>query len=208
MDVKAYDIYGLTELIGPGVSSECDAQSGLHVFEDHFYPEIIDPETLEPLDGDAQGELVFTHLTKRGMPLLRYRTRDITRLHRETCACGRTTCRMERVSGRTDDMLIIRGVNVFPSQIEEILLGIEGTEPHYQIVVDRRGAMDDMEVRVEVEEAVFSDRVRELEAFGKRVAAKIENVLGLRVRVKLMEPGSIERSMGKAKRVIDQRDLS
>ena len=208
MGVKAYDIYGLTEIIGPGVSSECEAQSGLHVFEDHFYPEIIDPDTLEPLEGDAEGELVFTHLTKRAMPLLRFRTRDITRLHRDTCACGRTTCRMDRVTGRTDDMLIIRGVNVFPSQIEEILLGIEGTQPHYQIVVDRRGAMDDMEVRVEVGEALFSDRVRELEAFERNVATKIENILGLRVRVKLMEPGSIERSMGKAKRVIDQRDLS
>ena len=205
MGVKAYDIYGLTELIGPGVSSECEAQSGLHILEDHFDPEIIDPDTLEPLEGDAEGELVFTHLTKRGMPLLRYRTRDITRLHRDTCACGRTTCRMERVTGRTDDMLIIRGVNVFPSQIEEILLGMEGTQPHYQIVVDKRGAMDDMEVQVEVEEAFFSDKVRELEGFGRKVAGKIENVLGLRVRVKLMEPGSIERSMGKAKRVIDQR---
>jgi len=207
MGVKAYDIYGLTEIIGPGVSSECEAQSGLHIFEDHFYPEIIDPATLEPLEADAEGELVLTHLTKRGMPLLRFRTRDITRLHRETCACGRTTCRMRRVSGRTDDMLIVRGVNVFPSQIEEILLGIEGTEPHYQIVVDRCGAMDDMEVQVEVEEAFFSDRVRELEAFGRNVATKIETVLSLRVRVKLLEPGAIERSLGKAKRVIDKREL-
>jgi len=205
MGVKAYDIYGLTEIIGPGVSSECEAQNGLHVFEDHFYPEIIDPDTLEPIEGDGEGELVFTTLTKQAMPLLRFRTRDITRLHRETCACGRTLCRMERVSGRTDDMLIIRGVNVFPSQIEAILLGIEGTQPHYQLVVDRRGAMDDMEVRVEVEPSFFSDRVREMEAFEQRVRGKIEGVLGLNVRVRLMEPGAIERSMGKAKRVIDQR---
>ncbi len=205
MGVKAYDIYGLTEIIGPGVSSECEAQNGLHIFEDHFYPEIIDSQTLEPLPPGEQGELVFTTITKKAMPVIRFRTRDITRLHREKCSCGRTTVRMERVSGRTDDMLIIRGVNVFPSQIEAILLGIEGTEPHYQIVVDRRGAMDDMEVRVEVEESFFSDKVRELEAFERQVRDKVENVLGLRVRVRLMEPGSIERSMGKAKRVIDQR---
>ncbi|MFO7955927.1 MAG: phenylacetate--CoA ligase [Candidatus Brocadiia bacterium] len=206
MGVKAYDIYGLTEIIGPGVSSECEAQDGLHIFEDHFLPEIIDPQTLEPVEEGEKGELVFTTITKTGMPVIRFRTRDITRLHKEKCACGRTTCRMERVAGRTDDMLIIRGVNVFPSQIESILLGIEGTEPHYQIMVDRKGALDDMEVRVEVEEAFFSDKVRELEAFEQQVRTKIENVLGLRVRVRLMEPGAIERSMGKAKRVIDQRN--
>ncbi|MGD2173809.1 MAG: phenylacetate--CoA ligase [Candidatus Brocadiaceae bacterium] len=203
MGVKAYDIYGLTEIIGPGVSSECEAQDGLHIFEDHFLPELLDPETLEPTE--EEGELVFTTITKTGMPVLRFRTRDITRLHREKCSCGRTTCRMERVTGRSDDMLIIRGVNVFPSQIEAILLGIEGTQPHYQIVVQRKGALDDMEVHVEVEESFFSDKVRELEAFEQRVRTKIENVLGLRVRVRLMEPGSIERSLGKAKRVIDQR---
>jgi len=205
MGVKAYDIYGLTEIIGPGVSSECEAQHGLHIFEDHFYPEIIDPKTLEPIQGNGVGELVLTTITKRGMPVIRFRTRDITRLYREKCSCGRTLCRMERVSGRTDDMLIIRGVNVFPSQIEAILLSIEGTQPHYQIVVDRKGSMDDMEVMVEVEEQFFSDKVREMEAFNQKVVAKIESVLGLRVRVRLMEPGSIERSMGKAKRVIDQR---
>ena len=205
MGVKAYDIYGLTEIIGPGVSSECEAQKGLHIFEDHFYPEIIDPKTLKPVEGDGEGELVLTTLTKQGMPVIRFRTRDITRLYREKCSCGRTLCRMRRVSGRTDDMLIIRGVNVFPSQIESVLLGIEGTQPHYQIVVDRHGALDDMEVRVEVEEKVFSDKVRALEAFERTVSNKLENALGLRVRVRLMEPGSIERSMGKAKRVIDQR---
>jgi len=205
MGVKAYDIYGLTEIIGPGVSSECQAQNGLHVFDDHFYPEIIDPATLEPVEGDGEGELVFTTITKRGMPVIRFRTRDITRLHREVCSCGRTSPRMERVFGRTDDMLIIRGVNVFPSQLEAILLGIEGTEPHYQILVDRKGSLDDMEVQVEVEESIFSDKVRELESFERQVVTKIENVLGLRVRVRLMEPGSIQRSMGKAKRVIDKR---
>ncbi len=203
MGVKAYDIYGLTEIIGPGVSSECEAQNGLHIFEDHFMPELVDPETLEP--AQDEGELILTTITKTGMPVIRFRTRDITRLHWDKCACGRTTCRMERIAGRTDDMLIIRGTNVFPSQIESILLGIEGTQPHYQIVVDRKGALDDMEVQVEVEEAFFSDKVRELEAFGQNVRTKIENVLGLHVRVRLMEPGSIERSMGKAKRVIDQR---
>jgi len=205
MGVKAYDIYGLTEIIGPGVSSECEACSGMHIFEDHFLPEVIDPETLEPVPDGEEGELVLTTITKQAMPVLRFRTRDITRLHREKCACGRTLCRMERVSGRTDDMLIIRGVNVFPSQIESILLGIEGTQPHYQIVLDRKGAMDDMEVQVEVEQSFFSDRVRELEAFEQKVRAKIESVLGLHVRVRLLEPGSIQRSMGKAKRVIDQR---
>ncbi|MFP4057929.1 MAG: phenylacetate--CoA ligase family protein [Candidatus Brocadiia bacterium] len=205
MGVKAYDIYGLTEIIGPGVSSECEAQDGLHLFEDHFYPEIIDPQTLEPIEGDGEGELVLTTLSKQAMPVLRFRTRDITRIHRQPCPCGRTTVRMERVSGRTDDMLIVRGVNVFPSQIESILLGIEGTEPHYQIVVDRKGTLDDMEIQVEVEESFFSDKVRELENFGRQVATKIENVLGLRVHVRLMEPGSIQRSMGKAKRVIDKR---
>ncbi len=206
LGVKAYDIYGLTEIIGPGVSSECEAQDGLHIFEDHFLPEIIDPETLEPVEPGVEGELVFTTITKKGMPVVRFRTRDLTRLRYEPCSCGRTTCRMDRVTGRSDDMLIIRGVNVFPSQIESILLGIEGTEPHYQLVVDRTGAMDDMEVRVEVEEDFFSDKVREMEEFERQVRTKIENVLGLRVHVRLMEPGSIERSLGKAKRVIDQRE--
>ncbi len=205
MGVTAYDIYGLTEIIGPGVSAECDRHCGLHVFEDHFYPEIIDPRTLEPIPGDGEGELVLTTLTKTGAPVIRFRTRDITRLYRETCSCGRTLCRMERVGGRTDDMLIIRGVNVFPSQIEAILLSIEGAQPHYQIVVDREGSLDDLEVRVEVEESFFSDKMREMENFARRVVQKIESVLGLRVKVRLMEPGSIERSMGKARRVIDQR---
>jgi len=205
MNVKAYDIYGLTEVIGPGVSSECEAQHGLHIFEDHFYPEIVDPKTLEPVPDGTEGELVITTITKQGMPVIRFRTRDITRLTRGKCPCGRSVCRMDRVSGRTDDMLIIRGVNVFPSQIEAILLSIEGTQPHYQIVVDRQGSMDDMEVRVEVQDSFFSDKIRELEKFEAAVRTKIENVLGLRVRVRLMEPGSIERSMGKAKRVIDQR---
>jgi phenylacetate-CoA ligase len=206
MGVTAYDIYGLTEVIGPGVSSECEAKRGLHIFEDHFYPEIIDPKTLEPIAEDgAEGELVLTTLTKRGMPVVRFRTRDIARLYRETCPCGRTLCRMDRVSGRTDDMLIIRGVNVFPSQIESALLQVEGAQPHYQIVLERKAAMDDMEVRVEVHEKLFSDKVKELEAFERKVRDKIESLLGLHVRVRLMEPGSIERSMGKAKRVIDNR---
>jgi phenylacetate-CoA ligase len=205
MGVTAFDIYGLTEIIGPGVSTECEKHCGLHIFEDHFYPELIDPKTLEPIEGDGEGELVLTTMTKTGAPVIRFRTRDITRLYRERCACGRTLCRMERVGGRTDDMLIIRGVNVFPSQIEAILLGIEGTQPHYQIVVDRKESLDDMEVRVEVEESFFSDKMREMENFERKVVQKIESALGLRVKVRLMEPGSIERSVGKAKRVIDQR---
>ncbi|NLW50026.1 MAG: phenylacetate--CoA ligase [Candidatus Brocadiaceae bacterium] len=205
MGIRAYDIYGLTEVIGPGVSAECECQSGLHIFEDHFLPELIDPETLQPVSEGKPGELVLTTISKTGMPLIRFRTRDITRLHYGRCECGRTTVRMERVQGRSDDMLIVRGVNVFPSQIESILLGIEGVQPHYQIVVDRQGSMDDMEVQVEVEERFFSDRVRELEEFSRRVRARIESTLGLRVHVRLMEPGSIERSTGKAKRVVDRR---
>jgi len=205
LGLLAFDNYGLSEVVGPGVSGECAVRDGMHVQEDHFLVECLDPDSLEPVPPGEQGELVFTTLTKQAMPVIRFRTRDITRLYREECPCGRPLCRMERVSGRTDDMLIIRGINVFPSQIEAILLGIEGTQPHYQIVVDRRGSMDDMEVQVEVQDSIFSDKVKELEAFERKVRSKIESVLGLTVRVKLLEPGSIERSMGKAKRVIDQR---
>ncbi len=207
LGLQAFDIYGLSEVIGPGVSSECDAHCGLHVFEDHFYPEVIDPESGQPLPDGERGELVFTCLTKEALPLLRYRTRDITRLMRAPCPCGRTLVRMERVSGRTDDMLIIRGVNVFPSQIESVLLEIEGTEPHYLIVVDRRENMDELEIQVEVNERVFSDEVRGLEALRQKVASEIFSILGLTAKVTLVEPRSIERSQGKAKRVIDKRVL-
>jgi len=204
-DVKAYDIYGLSEIIGPGVASECEAQQGLHIFEDHFYPEIIDPQTGQPVPDGEEGELVLTTLTKQGIPMIRYRTRDVTRLIREPCACGRSVVRMERISRRTDDMLIIRGVNVYPSQVEAALLQVEGTMPHYVLVVDREGALDTLSVHVEVSEEVFSDEVRGLERLERDIAGKLEGVVGLRMGVKLVEPRSIERSMGKAKRVIDNR---
>ncbi|NLC56477.1 MAG: phenylacetate--CoA ligase [Armatimonadetes bacterium] len=208
MGIRATDIYGLSEVSGPGVASGCEAQNGLHIFDDHFIPEIIDPATLEVLPPGSQGELVFTSLTKEAFPILRYRTRDITRLHHDPCPCGRTHCRMSRVTGRTDDMLIIRGVNVFPSQIESALMAIEGTEPHYLIVVDRdKGRLDELEVWVEVSPGVVSDKVRRLEAFEKQVAAELNSALGLGVKVRLVEPKTITRSEGKAKRVIDRREL-
>jgi phenylacetate-CoA ligase len=205
LSLTAIDIYGLTEVIGPGVSSECLEQNGLHVFDDHFYPEIINPETGEPLPAGELGELVFTSLTKEAFPIIRFRTRDITRLIPDQCPCGRTMVRMERVSGRTDDMLIIRGVNVFPSQIESVLMGIEGTEPHYLLVVDREDRLDQLEVQVEVRQEIFSDEVRRLEDFQEKIAHEITSSLGVHAKVKLVEPKTIERSMGKAKRVIDKR---
>ncbi|MDR1047444.1 MAG: phenylacetate--CoA ligase [Treponema sp.] len=206
--MKAYDIYGLTEIIGPGVSFECEAQDGLHVNEDFFYPEIIDPETGKALPDGEKGELVFTTLTKEGTPLLRYRTRDITFLMREPCSCGRTTVRMHRLSGRTDDMLIIRGVNVFPSQIEQALIEIEGTEPQYLIVVGRgESHLDDVELQVEVKKEFFSDETRGLEALRAKIEGVMKSKLQIGVKVKLVEPKTIERSIGKAKRVIDNRKI-
>lgn len=202
--ILALDIYGLSEIIGPGVSSECPAKCGLHVNEDHFYPEIIDPDTGAPLPEGQPGELVFTCLTKEALPLIRYRTRDISRLERGRCDCGRTLARMARASGRTDDMLIIRGVNVFPSQIESVLMAIEGTEPHYEIVVDRTSALAELEIRVEVRPEVFSDEVRKLEALRTRIERELESVLGLTATVRLVEPKSVARSEGKAKRVIER----
>jgi phenylacetate-CoA ligase len=180
----------------------------MHIFEDHFYPEVIDPVTEEPVPDGVKGELVITTLTKEAVPVLRYRTRDVTALHHERCACGRTLVRMDKVTGRTDDMLIVRGVNVFPSQIESVLLAVEGVEPHYQIVVDRaRHSLDEIEIWVEVSEAVFSDELRGLEALERGVRAEIESVLGIRAAVKLVEPKTIQRSEGKAARVIDRRSL-
>jgi phenylacetate-CoA ligase len=206
--MKAYDIYGLTEIIGPGVSFECEAQSGLHVNEDLFYPEIVDPETVLPLPDGEKGELVFTTLTKEGTPLLRYRTRDITFLIREPCTCGRSTVRMHRLFGRTDDMLIIRGVNVFPSQIEHALIEIEGTEPQYLIVVSRGDDhLDEVELQVEVKKEFFSDEVRSLESLRNRIENVMKSKLQISLKVKLVEPKTIERSIGKAKRVIDNRRL-
>jgi phenylacetate-CoA ligase len=208
MHLKAYDIYGLTEIIGPGVSCECGEQNGLHVNEDHFYPEIIDPETGKVLPDGEKGELVFTTLTKTGTPILRYRTRDITWLERGECACGRNLVKMHRLLGRTDDMMIIRGVNVFPSQIEHILMDIEETQPHYQIVIDRvETYLDDVELRVEVEPQFFSDETKELERISRKIAEAMKNKLGLNLHIRLVEPKSIERSIGKAKRVIDKRTL-
>jgi phenylacetate-CoA ligase len=206
LKLKAYDIYGLTEIIGPGVSSECEAQNGLHVNEDFFYPEIIDPVSGNVLPEGEKGELVFTTLTKEGTPIIRYRTRDITYLFREKCACGRTTVKMHRLLGRTDDMLIIRGVNVFPSQIEQVLLRIEETEPHYQIIVDRGAAhLDEIEVRVEMNAGIFSDETKNIERIRVKIAEEIRKELGINALVKLVEPKVIERSMGKAKRVLDKR---
>ncbi len=207
MGIKAYDIYGLTEIIGPGVSSECECQHGLHVNEDHFYPEIIDPVTCEVLPAGEKGELVVTTLTKEGTPIIRYRTRDITYLMDSHCRCGRTTRRMHRLLGRTDDMLIIRGVNVFPSQIEEVLLKVEGVEPHYQLVVERVGQLDCLEVQVEMNEKMFSDEIKNLEGFEQNIEKQIFGVLGIRAKVKLVEPKAIARSEGKAKRIIDKRKI-
>jgi len=205
--LAAQDIYGLSEIIGPGVSVECDQQAGLHIFEDHFLPEIVDPKSGEPLPYGERGELVLTTLTKEAMPIIRYRTGDITSLNPEPCACGRTLVRMAKISGRTDDMLIVRGVNVFPSQIEAVLLQVEGVEPHYQIIVDRQNVLDDLEVWVEVSESIFADEVRRLEALSERLRRELYEMLGISARVKLVEPRSIQRSEGKAKRVIDRRDV-
>lgn len=205
MHILALDIYGLSEVIGPGVSSECEAKCGLHVNEDHFIPEVINPETGDVLPEGELGELVFTCITKEAFPLIRYRTRDLSRLFYETCACGRTLTRMERVSGRTDDMLIIRGINVFPSQIESVLVRLEGVEPHYLIVVDRVGALDDLEIQVEVKEELFSDEIKKMEELKSKIAGELYSVLSLHAKVKLVEPKTLERSMGKAKRVTDKR---
>jgi phenylacetate-CoA ligase len=206
--MKAYDIYGLTEIIGPGVSFECEAQDGLHINEDLFYPEIIDPQTGRVLPDGEKGELVFTTLTKDGTPLLRYRTRDITYFMREPCTCGRTTVRMHRLFGRTDDMLIIRGVNVFPSQIEQALIDIEGTEPQYLIVVSRgESRLDEVELQVEVKKEFFSDETKDLEVLRARIEGVMKSRLQIGLKVKLVEPKTIERSMGKAKRVVDNRKI-
>ena len=204
--IKAYDIYGLSEIIGPGVGIECRCQKGMHIFEDHFYPEIIDPETGEVLPDGELGELVLTTLSKYAMPMIRYRTRDLTRIIAEPCECGRTLRRIDRISSRSDDMFIIRGVNVFPSQIETALLSVEGTLPHYNIILYTENGLDNIEVDVEINEELFSDKVRSMEALQHRLNAAIEGLIGLRVRVKLVAPNTIQRSEGKAKRVIDHRE--
>jgi phenylacetate-CoA ligase len=208
LGIDVVDVYGLSEIMGPGVSIEClEAKNGLHMFEDHFLPEIIDPESMEQLPYGRNGELVITTLTKEAFPVIRYRTRDISSLYPEPCKCGRTMVRMGRIQGRTDDMLIIRGVNVFPSQIEAVLMEIQGVEPHYQIVVDRAGTMDTMEVKVEVDEDTFSDEVRQLQVLEKKIEHNIKDYLGVSAKVRLVEPRSIPRSEGKAQRVIDKRKI-
>ena len=208
LGLKAIDIYGLSEIIGPGVAVEClEEQHGLHVMEDHFLPEIVHPETFAPLPLGEKGELVFTTLTKEAFPVIRYRTKDFSRLITSPCTCGRTFYRMEKVTGRSDDMLIIRGVNVFPSQIEHVLISVEGVEPHYQIIVEREGTLDTMEVQVEVSDSIFSDEVKKLEGLAKTIQKEIKDLLGVSCKVKLVEPKSIQRSEGKAKRVIDKRKI-
>jgi phenylacetate-CoA ligase len=203
--VEAFDIYGLSEIIGPGVGCECRRHQGLHIFEDHFYPEIIDPESGEPLPDGCEGELVLTTLSKQAMPMIRYRTRDITMLLTGRCDCGRTMRRIGRIGRRSDDMLIIRGVNVFPSQVESALLQIEGTLPNYQIVLTREQGLDQMEVQVEVTPHMFNDKIGALQGLQSRIQAALDHVLGIRVKVALVEANTIARSEGKAKRVIDRR---
>ncbi len=205
--IKAYDIYGLSEIIGPGVAMECPCQAGPHIFEDYFYPEVIDAATGKPCPDGVEGELVLTTLSKHAMPMIRYRTRDITALTSEPCGCGRTLRRIKRISRRSDDMIIIRGVNVYPSQIESALLKVEGALPHYQIILTREKGLDEMEVQVEVTADVFSDTVGGLEQLQARLTKSIESATGLRPRVRLIQPRSIQRSEGKAKRVIDQRKM-
>ena len=207
LGLKAIDIYGLSEIIGPGVSCECEYQCGMHINEDHFVPEIIDPQTLQPLPPGERGELVFTTVTKEGIPLIRYRTRDLTRLIYDRCQCGRTLVRMEKCTGRSDDMLIIRGVNVFPSQIESVLLEMSETEPHYLLIIEREGNLDTLKLLVEVQDQFFSDEVKKLENLRKKITHNIQSTLGISVDVKLVEHKTIERTAGKAKRVIDNRKL-
>jgi phenylacetate-CoA ligase len=209
LGIRAHDIYGLTEVSGPGVGCSCEAQDGIHIFDDHFHPEIVDPETGEPLPDGEKGELVFTCLTKRGMPVIRYRTHDLTRLYplSEKCACGRTFRRIERLQGRTDDMLIVRGINVFPSQVEDVLVRIKGVLPQYLIVVDRKGNLDTMEIKVEIQEHYFSDEVRKIEALRDEIQHQIKSILNLKAKITLVEPGGLGRSLGKAKRAQDLRKL-
>ena len=207
LGIKAYDIYGLTEIIGPGVGGECECQNGTHLWEDHFFPEIVDPVTLQPVEPGQQGELVFTAITKEGMPMIRYRTRDLTSLNYEKCACGRTAVRMARILGRSDDMMIIRGVNVFPSQVESVILELPEFEPHYLIIVDRVNNTDTLEIQVEVRSEFYSDEMNKMISLKKKITDCMQSVIGIQPKVKLVEPRSIERSMGKAKRVIDNRKL-
>jgi len=207
LGIKAYDIYGLSEVAGPGVGYECECQNGTHLNEDYYYPEIVDPKTGDSLPEGTLGELCFTHLTKEGMPLLRYRTHDLTALHYDKCGCGRTFVRMDRILGRCDDMLIIRGVNVFPTQIEAVILSLKEFEPHYLLTVNRENSTDTMELKVEVREEYYTDEMSQMVALQKKLVNELRSVIGLGFDVKLAEPQSIERSTGKAKHVIDNRKL-
>ena len=206
LHIKAYDIYGLSEIMGPGVAMECECQNGLHINEDHFFPEIVDPNTLEPVEDGTYGELVITTLTKEGMPLVRYRTRDITKITHEPCACGRTLARIDRIQGRSDDMLIIRGVNVFPSQIESVLMSVgDAVLPHYQIIVDRKGALDTFEIEVEINDKLFSDEVKKIQELQHTLEREMLANLSVQPKITLVSPNTIERTSGKAKRIIDKR---
>ena len=207
LNLSAFDIYGLSELCGPGVSSECRCKDGMHIEDDHFFPEIIDPDTAEPLPEGSQGELVFSCISKEALPLIRYRTRDLSSLNYKKCACGRTSARMSKIKGRSDDMLIIRGVNVFPSQVESVLLTFAEVAPHYRIVVDRVNNLDTFEIQVEMTDELFSDEIRGIEAIERRIRRGVESTLGLSAKIKLVTPRSIARSEGKAKRVIDNRNI-
>ena len=207
LNIGVHDIYGLSEVMGPGVACDCDFHKGLHVFDDHFYPEIIDKDTLEPVGDNVLGELVFTTLTKEGLPLIRYRTKDLTSIDHSPCECGRTTPRIQKFKGRSDDMLVIRGVNVFPSQVEAALLEVDETTPNYLMIVDRVDYQDTLEVKVEVEERFFDDDMVSLERITKKIQAVLKQALGLACKVTLVEPNTLERSEGKSKRVIDKRNL-
>ena len=207
LHIECFDIYGLCEVSGPGVAMDCHYHNGMHIHVDHFYPEVLDPSTHEPVKEGEIGELVFTTLDKEGMPLLRYRTKDLTSITYETCECGRTLPRISKFKGRVDDMKVIRGVNVFPTQVEAALLTLDGVLPHYLMIVDRENNMDVLTVMVEVEDRYFSDEIRELDALKNRIGATLKAALGISARIKLVEPKTIERSEGKAKRVIDNRNL-
>jgi phenylacetate-CoA ligase len=205
LHIKAYDIYGLSEIMGPGVACDCKYHSGLHICDDHFYPEIIDAKTLEPVADGETGELVFTTLTKEGIPLIRYRTKDLTSITHETCECGRTSARISRFKGRSDDMLIIRGVNVFPSQVEAALINVEEVTPHYMMIVDRENNLDTLEIQVEVDTKYYTDEIRGIEKLTKKIGVVIQQALGISAKIKIMSPNSLKRSEGKAVHVVDNR---
>ncbi|WP_027399526.1 phenylacetate--CoA ligase family protein [Anaerovorax odorimutans] len=207
LNITAHDIYGLSEIIGPGVACSCEHHSGLHIAEDHFIPEILNPDTLAPVDAGIAGELTFTTITKEAMPLIRYRTRDLSKLTYDKCECGRTNVRMSKILGRSDDMLIIRGVNVFPSQVESVLLDIPEAKPHYMLIVDRQGTMDTLEIQVEIDDRYFSDEMAQLEHIRKKIKQKVESILGISVIISLVEHKTLKRSEGKAQRVIDKRKI-